>query len=73
MIAANNIMNALFMVAGAAAAATLAALGLSAPAVLHVAAVANLARRDLDRSHPAARGVPRAAALVLSTASTACR
>jgi acyl-[acyl-carrier-protein]-phospholipid O-acyltransferase/long-chain-fatty-acid--[acyl-carrier-protein] ligase len=43
MIAANNIMNALFMVAGAAAAATLAALGLSAPAVLHIAAVANLA------------------------------
>ena len=42
MIAANNIMNALFMVAGAAAAATLAAIGLTAPAVLHVAAVANL-------------------------------
>ena len=42
MIAANNIMNALFMVAGAAAAATLAAIGLSAPAVLHIAAVANL-------------------------------
>ena len=41
MIAANNIMNALFMVAGAAAAATLAALGLRAPAVLHIAAVAN--------------------------------
>jgi acyl-[acyl-carrier-protein]-phospholipid O-acyltransferase/long-chain-fatty-acid--[acyl-carrier-protein] ligase len=42
MIAANNIMNALFMVAGAAAAAALAALGLRAPAVLHIAAVANL-------------------------------
>ncbi len=42
MIAANNIMNALFMVAGAAAAATLAAIGLSAPSVLHIAAVANL-------------------------------
>ena len=42
MIAANNIMNALFMVAGAAAAAALAAVGLRAPAVLHVAAVANL-------------------------------
>jgi acyl-[acyl-carrier-protein]-phospholipid O-acyltransferase/long-chain-fatty-acid--[acyl-carrier-protein] ligase len=42
MIAANNIMNALFMVAGAAAAAGLAAVGLRAPAVLHVAAVANL-------------------------------
>jgi acyl-[acyl-carrier-protein]-phospholipid O-acyltransferase/long-chain-fatty-acid--[acyl-carrier-protein] ligase len=42
MIAANNIVNALFMVAGAAAAAALAALGLRAPAVIHVAAVANL-------------------------------
>jgi acyl-[acyl-carrier-protein]-phospholipid O-acyltransferase/long-chain-fatty-acid--[acyl-carrier-protein] ligase len=42
MIAANNIMNALFMVAGAAAAAVLAAVGLDAPAVLRVAAVANL-------------------------------
>ncbi len=41
MIAANNIMNALFMVAGAAAAASLAALGLRAPAVLHIAAAAN--------------------------------
>jgi acyl-[acyl-carrier-protein]-phospholipid O-acyltransferase / long-chain-fatty-acid--[acyl-carrier-protein] ligase len=43
MIAANNIMNALFMVAGAAATAALAAAGMRAPAVLHVAAVANLA------------------------------
>jgi len=42
MIAANNIMNAVFMVAGAAAAAALAAVGLRAPAVLHIAAVANL-------------------------------
>jgi len=42
MVAANNIMNALFMVAGAAAAAGLAALGMSAPAVLHLAALANL-------------------------------
>jgi acyl-[acyl-carrier-protein]-phospholipid O-acyltransferase / long-chain-fatty-acid--[acyl-carrier-protein] ligase len=42
MIAANNIMNALFMVAGAAAAAALAAVGLRSPAVLHIAAVANL-------------------------------
>jgi acyl-[acyl-carrier-protein]-phospholipid O-acyltransferase / long-chain-fatty-acid--[acyl-carrier-protein] ligase len=42
MIAANNIMNALFMVAGAAAAATMAAVGLDAPAVLFVAAIANL-------------------------------
>jgi acyl-[acyl-carrier-protein]-phospholipid O-acyltransferase/long-chain-fatty-acid--[acyl-carrier-protein] ligase len=42
MIAANNIMNALFMVGGAAATAALAALGMRAPAVLHVAAVANL-------------------------------
>jgi acyl-[acyl-carrier-protein]-phospholipid O-acyltransferase/long-chain-fatty-acid--[acyl-carrier-protein] ligase len=41
MIAANNIMNALFMVAGAAAAALLAAAGFDAPAVLHIAAVAN--------------------------------
>ena len=42
MVAANNVMNALFMVAGAAAAAALAALGLTAPAVLHLAALANL-------------------------------
>lgn len=42
MVAANNIMNALFMVAGAAAAAALAALGMRAPAVLHLAAFANL-------------------------------
>jgi acyl-[acyl-carrier-protein]-phospholipid O-acyltransferase / long-chain-fatty-acid--[acyl-carrier-protein] ligase len=42
MIAANNIMNALFMVAGAAASATLAAIGCDSPAVLHIAAVANL-------------------------------
>jgi acyl-[acyl-carrier-protein]-phospholipid O-acyltransferase / long-chain-fatty-acid--[acyl-carrier-protein] ligase len=42
MIAANNIMNAGFMVAGAAAIATLAAVGLRAPTVLHVAALANL-------------------------------
>jgi acyl-[acyl-carrier-protein]-phospholipid O-acyltransferase/long-chain-fatty-acid--[acyl-carrier-protein] ligase len=43
MVAANNIMNALCMVAGSAAAATLAAAGLAAPAVLHLAAIANLA------------------------------
>ena len=42
MIAANNIMNALFMVAGAGAAAALAGMGLAAPAVLRIAAVANL-------------------------------
>ncbi|HTW72692.1 MAG TPA: acyl-[ACP]--phospholipid O-acyltransferase [Acetobacteraceae bacterium] len=42
MVAANNIMNALFMVAGAGAAAGLAAAGLRAPAVLKLAAVANL-------------------------------
>jgi acyl-[acyl-carrier-protein]-phospholipid O-acyltransferase/long-chain-fatty-acid--[acyl-carrier-protein] ligase len=42
MVAANNIMNALFMVAGAAAAATLAAAGLRAPGILHVAAGVNL-------------------------------
>ena len=42
MIAANNIMNALFMVAGAGAAAAMAAAGLDAPGVLHVAAGANL-------------------------------
>jgi acyl-[acyl-carrier-protein]-phospholipid O-acyltransferase/long-chain-fatty-acid--[acyl-carrier-protein] ligase len=42
MIAANNIMNALFMVGGAASAAALAGLGLGAPAVLRIAAVANL-------------------------------
>ena len=42
MVAANNVMNALFMVAGAAAAAALAALGMTAPAVLHLAALANL-------------------------------
>ena len=43
MIAANNVVNALFMVAGAAAAAALAAGGLQAPGVLRVAAAANLA------------------------------
>jgi acyl-[acyl-carrier-protein]-phospholipid O-acyltransferase / long-chain-fatty-acid--[acyl-carrier-protein] ligase len=43
MIAANNIMNALFMVTGSAAAAGLAAAGLDAPAVLRVAAAVNLA------------------------------
>jgi acyl-[acyl-carrier-protein]-phospholipid O-acyltransferase/long-chain-fatty-acid--[acyl-carrier-protein] ligase len=42
MVAANNIMNALFMVAGSVAAAVLAAVGLRAPAVLHLAALANL-------------------------------
>jgi acyl-[acyl-carrier-protein]-phospholipid O-acyltransferase/long-chain-fatty-acid--[acyl-carrier-protein] ligase len=42
MVAANNIMNAVFMVAGAAATAALAAAGLRAPAVLHLAAIANL-------------------------------
>jgi acyl-[acyl-carrier-protein]-phospholipid O-acyltransferase / long-chain-fatty-acid--[acyl-carrier-protein] ligase len=42
MIAANNIMNALFMVAGSAAAAALAAAGMHAPNVLRIAAVANL-------------------------------
>jgi acyl-[acyl-carrier-protein]-phospholipid O-acyltransferase/long-chain-fatty-acid--[acyl-carrier-protein] ligase len=42
MVAANNIMNALLMVAGAGAAAGLAAAGLRAPAVLRIAALANL-------------------------------
>ncbi len=42
MVAANNIMNALFMVLGAAAAAGLAAGGLDAPATLRIAALANL-------------------------------
>lgn len=42
MIAANNVMNALFMVASAGAVAGLAALGLDAPGVLKVAALANL-------------------------------
>ena len=42
MIGANNVMNALFMVLGAAAAAGLAAIGLDAPSVLLVAAGANL-------------------------------
>src|SRR6202043_2173788 len=41
MIAANNIMNALFMVAGAAAAALMAEFGFSAPSVLAVTAGAN--------------------------------
>jgi acyl-[acyl-carrier-protein]-phospholipid O-acyltransferase/long-chain-fatty-acid--[acyl-carrier-protein] ligase len=43
MVAANNIMNALFMVAGAGAAAGLAAAGFTAPGILAVAAWANLA------------------------------
>jgi acyl-[acyl-carrier-protein]-phospholipid O-acyltransferase/long-chain-fatty-acid--[acyl-carrier-protein] ligase len=42
MIAANNVMNALFMVAGAAAAALLAGAGCSAPTVLTITAAANL-------------------------------
>jgi hypothetical protein len=42
MVAANNIMNALFMVAGSAAAAGLAARGLDAPGILQVAACVNL-------------------------------
>ena len=42
MVAANNVMNALFMVAGAATVAGLAAAGLSAPRILHLAALANL-------------------------------
>jgi acyl-[acyl-carrier-protein]-phospholipid O-acyltransferase / long-chain-fatty-acid--[acyl-carrier-protein] ligase len=42
MVAANNILNALFMVLGAAGAAGLAAYGLEAQAVLRVAAAANL-------------------------------
>jgi len=42
MVAANNIMNALFMIAGAAAAAGAAAIGWDAPQFLRLAAVANL-------------------------------
>ena len=42
MVAANNIMNALFMVAGAAATAGAAAIGWDAPQFLRLAAVANL-------------------------------
>jgi hypothetical protein len=42
MVAANNIMNALFMVGGAAATAGAAAIGWEAPQFLHAAAVANL-------------------------------
>jgi acyl-[acyl-carrier-protein]-phospholipid O-acyltransferase/long-chain-fatty-acid--[acyl-carrier-protein] ligase len=41
-IAANNVMNALFMVAGSAAAAGMAWAGMRAPEVLRVAAAANL-------------------------------
>lgn len=42
MIGANNVMNALFMVLGAGAAAGMATLGLDAPMVLGVAAAVNL-------------------------------
>jgi len=42
MVAANNVMNAAFMVAGAVVAGVLAALGMSAPAILVIAALANL-------------------------------
>lgn len=62
MVAANNIMNALFMVGGSGVAAGLAAAGLDAPWVLRIAAVANLLvavwiglRRDAfspGRPHP---------------------
>ncbi|MSP00218.1 MAG: acyl-[ACP]--phospholipid O-acyltransferase [Acetobacteraceae bacterium] len=41
MVAANNVMNASFMVLGASAAAAMAGLGFSAPAVLIVTAAAN--------------------------------
>nr|WP_294526666.1 MFS transporter [uncultured Rhodopila sp.] len=47
MIAANNIMNALFMVAGSGTAAGLAGIGLDAPAVLRVAAGLNLVAAGL--------------------------
>ncbi len=43
MVAANNVMNALFMVMGAAVAALMAWLGCGAPLVLTVTAAANLA------------------------------
>ena len=42
MVAANNVMNAVFMVIGAAAAAGMAAFGLPAPIVLTVTAAVNL-------------------------------
>jgi acyl-[acyl-carrier-protein]-phospholipid O-acyltransferase/long-chain-fatty-acid--[acyl-carrier-protein] ligase len=42
MVAANNVMNAVFMVLGAAAAALMAGIGMSAPSVLAVTAAANL-------------------------------
>ena len=41
MVAANNVMNALFMVLGAAAAALLAGFGFTAPRALEVTAIAN--------------------------------
>lgn len=43
MVAANNVMNAAFMVAGAAVAAGLAALGIAATRILAVTALVNLA------------------------------
>ena len=55
MIAANNVMNAVFMVAGAGVAGGLSAAGFGAPRILVVAAVLNLAaaaalyRRRLDQ------------------------
>ena len=64
MIAANNIMNALFMVAGAAAAAALAALGLRRAGGPAHRRRGQSARRAVDRPHPAAGGLSRAAALV---------
>ena len=73
MIAANNIMNALFMVAGAAAAATLAALGLRAPAVLHIAAVGQSCwSRSGSFASCRTRCIARCCAGT-STAATACR
>nr|WP_294501220.1 MFS transporter [uncultured Rhodopila sp.] len=47
MIAANNIMNALFMVTGSGTAAALAGIGFDAPGVLRVAAGLNLAAAGL--------------------------
>ena len=59
MIAANNVMNALFMVAGSAAAAGLAWWGMSAPGVLMLTAAANLSwRSGSSASCPARRSAP---------------
>ena len=62
MVAANNVMNAIFMVIGAGVIAALAALGLGAPVILAIAAAINLIAalliRRLNARQPWRSAVP---------------